>query len=66
MRCPKCGTDIPNTGMTSKQGLGDAAGNVNWQPPESHTTCPSCGSDLVRSPEAEGELEHLQAWRLAD
>ena len=57
LNCPKCGTHIPDTGMSSQ--LGTPGGTL--QPARQHATCPNCGIDLVRNPE---DREHgLNEWR---
>jgi endogenous inhibitor of DNA gyrase (YacG/DUF329 family) len=55
LNCPKCGTHIPDTGMSSRIGMG------SLQPARQHTTCPECGIKLVRNPE---DRDHgLNEWR---
>lgn len=56
LNCPKCGTHIPDTGMSSQIGMGDTL-----QPARQHTACPECGMKLVRNPD---DHEHgLNEWR---
>lgn len=64
LKCPECGARVPDTGMSSSCGTGDAGGEIHLQPPRQHATCKGCGSQLVRKPE---NAEHgLDEWRLLE
>lgn len=62
LTCPTCGAEAPDTGISGQIGTGDAAGNMNLQPPVQHRTCPGCGTTLVRNPES--DVPELAAWRV--
>lgn len=63
LTCPNCDADVPDTGMSGATGIGDAAGNVSFQPPVQHARCPECGAKLERNPES--DVAKLRRWRLA-
>lgn len=54
LKCPECGESVPATGISSATGIGDAAGNISFQPHRSHSRCPKCGTKLVRNVEPPG------------
>jgi endogenous inhibitor of DNA gyrase (YacG/DUF329 family) len=65
LRCPLCGTPIPDTGMSSWAGVGPPDGSRPEIDPgawRQHAACPSCGKDVVRNPQA--EAPSLTEWRV--
>jgi hypothetical protein len=47
--------------MSGATGIGDAKGNISFQPARQHATCQSCGAKLVRNPDS--DVADLQRWR---
>ena len=64
LKCPKCGADVPSTGMSSGYGIGDGSGNVSYQPMRQSTTCRVCGAKLVRNPDI--DVPELRQWRVEE
>ena len=61
LKCPKCGIDVPATGISGSYGMGTPGGGLNLQPARQHATCSECGTKLVRNPD---DNEHgLDEWR---
>lgn len=65
LRCPLCGTPVPDTGMRSWTGMGPPDSSIPEVPRgawRQHGKCPSCGHKMVRNPEA--ETPSLAEWRM--
>ncbi len=65
LRCPICGTPVPDTGMRSAGGTFAPDVEPTFSPGEwkQHGRCPSCGKALVRNPQCP-EAPQLEKWRL--
>jgi hypothetical protein len=63
LKCPKCETYVPDTGMGSSVG-GESSrpGERLMSQARQSAMCPSCKSKLVRNP----DLPNLDGWRIED
>jgi hypothetical protein len=59
LRCPVCGTPVPDTGVRSSYGIGPEPSG-HWT---QHGKCPSCHRLLERNPDSP-EAPQLEQWRL--
>jgi hypothetical protein len=66
LRCPLCGTPVPDTGMRSAGGIGPGPDELPDVPSaawKQHGKCPSCHRLLVRNV-VTPEAPQLEQWRL--